>query len=191
MWKHHIWFACAAILLQGCGTYSRSSDVAEAVQEPEASPVWDANTVVLQAEQLADGVYAITPSDALALAPRGVPIATTSGIVAGEDGLLIIDTMLNERLANQVRAIAASVSDKPIRYLVNTSFHGDHSYGNYVFPNDAVIIQHAYTKEYVNAHFEDDRAFMMENFGAGRGIEEVVAETGDVLIPEGGNSLST
>ncbi len=156
-------------------------------QEQEQEPVWEANTVELRGEKLADGVYAIIPSDAAEKAPRGIPIARSGGFVVGQDGVLVIDTMLNKRLAHQVQDIVASVTDKPIRYIVNTSFHGDHSYGNSLFPDSAVIIQSAVAKDYVDNHFTEDTEFMIGIFGAGRGIEEAVPKTGDILIPTGGS----
>lgn len=150
-------------------------------------PIWDGNTVQLQAEKLADGIYAVVPDDAAEKAPKGIPVATSAGFVVGENGVLVIDSMLNKRLATQLINLVKQVTDKPIRYVVNTSFHGDHSYGNYVFPASATIIQHVATKAYIDQHFEKDTVFMIQNFGAGRGIEEVVPRTGDILIPEGGS----
>lgn len=156
-------------------------------QTQEQEPVWEANTVELRGEKLADGVYAIIPSDAAEKAPKGIPIATTGGFVVGQDGVLVIDTMLNGRLARQVQDIVAAATDKPIRYIVNTSFHGDHSYGNSLFPDSVVIIQSVATKDYVDNHFTADTEFMIGIFGAGRGIEQAVAKTGDILIPTGGS----
>lgn len=149
-------------------------------------PVWDANAVVLESQQLADGVYAVIPTGADEMAANGYPIATTAGFVIGDDGVLVIDSMLNKRLADQLIALVRKETDKPIRYLVNTSYHGDHSYGNYVFPDGVTIIQHEVTKAYVDNHIEQDKQFMMQNFGAGRGIEEAVPTTGDILISKGG-----
>ena len=33
-------------------------------------------------------------------------------------------------------------ADKPILYLVNTNYHGDHTFGNYAFPEDTRIVAH-------------------------------------------------
>lgn len=149
-----------------------------------AEPIWDANKIILKSEKLADGVFAITPNDAKAKAQKGIPIATTSGFIIGEKGVLVIDSMLNKRLADQVRVLVKAQTSKPIRWLVNTSYHGDHSYGNYTFPDSVTIIQHATTAHYVQTKFEHDTQFMMKNFGKGRGIEQAVARTGDILIPD-------
>lgn len=150
-------------------------------------PVWDANLVELESKKLADGVYAYFPSDAEEKAPKGLPIATSGGFIVGDNGVLIIDTMLNKRLYLQVIALVRAVTDRPIRYALNTSFHGDHSYGNMYLPSETSIIQHVNTRAYVNEHFKADTEFMIQNFGTGRGIEEITAKTGDILVPKGGS----
>ncbi len=152
-------------------------------------PVWDGNKVVLESQKLADGVYAVIPIGAKEMAPKGLPIATTGGFVIGDNGVIVIESMLNKRLADQMMGLVRAETDKPIRYLVNTSYHGDHSYGNYQFPKDITIIQHANTKTYIDQHIEQDKAFMIQNFGQGRGIEDVVPRTGDILVPQG-NSMT-
>jgi glyoxylase-like metal-dependent hydrolase (beta-lactamase superfamily II) len=154
-----------------------------------AEPVWDANKVVLMSEKLSDGVYAFYPDNAHDYAAKGFPIATSGGFIIGEKGVLMIDTMLNKRLHEQVQRMVRMVTDKKILHAVNTSFHGDHSYGNMYLSPETNIIQHLNAKAYIDKHFEADTKFMMQNFGQGRGIEEIVPTTGDTLIPEGGKLL--
>jgi len=149
-------------------------------------PVWDANKVNLETQKLSDGVYAVVAIGAKEMAEKGLPIATSGGFVIGENGVLVVESMLNKRLNEQLLALIAKETDKPIRYLVNTSFHGDHSYGNYYIPEDVDIIQHANTAHYIDTHFEADTQFMIQNFGQNRGIEEIVPTEADILVAEGG-----
>ncbi len=85
--------------------------------------------MVLVAQQVAPAVFAVFPDDSAAKNSAGVPAATSGGFVIGENGVLVIDTMLNRRLANQLLALIRVQTDKPILYVINTSYHGDHSYG--------------------------------------------------------------
>jgi glyoxylase-like metal-dependent hydrolase (beta-lactamase superfamily II) len=149
-------------------------------------PVWDGNTVELVSEKLADGVFAYYPSDAKELEKAGKPVATSGGFVFGDKGVLIIDTMLNKRLNKQMQKLVKKETRKSILYAVNTSFHGDHSYGNMYLPKNTVVIQHSHTKDYIDEHFKADTDFMIQNFGTGRGIEEIVPDTGDILVGKGG-----
>ncbi len=151
-----------------------------------SEPVWDGNTVVLESHELGDGVFAYYPTDAKDLERLGKPVATSGGFVVGTEGVLLIDTMLNERLNTQVQSLIKSATSNPILFAVNTSFHGDHSYGNMYLPSETTIIQHSHAKAYIDEHFEADTKFMMQNFGTGRGIEEIIPVTGDILVGQGG-----
>ncbi|MGL4768541.1 MAG: MBL fold metallo-hydrolase [Formosimonas sp.] len=149
-------------------------------------PVWDGNKVQLQAEKLADGVYAYYPNDSKALTEQGKPAATSGGFIVGDKGVLMIETMLNQRLNAQVQNMIQAATDKPIAYAVNTSAHGDHSYGNMYLPKETQLIQHANTRTYIQEHFKADTEFMIKNFGTGRGIEQIKPTTGTILV--GANS---
>src|SRR4051812_39649158 len=48
---------------------------------------------------------------------------------AGKEGVLLVDTSYAE-LSDKVLAAIRTVSDKPIRYIINTHVHGDHTGGN-------------------------------------------------------------
>ena len=63
-------------------------------------------------------------------------------ISAGEDGVYIIDDQL-EPLTDQLLAAIGEVSDQPIRFVINTHYHGDHVGGNEAIgKGGAVIIAH-------------------------------------------------
>ncbi len=147
-------------------------------------PVWDANTVELELKKLGEGVYAVYDSRADDMSGQGIPMATSSGIIVGKDGVMIVDTMMNERLNKQLLNLVKTVTNKPVTFAVNTSFHGDHSYGNYYLPDSVTVIQHSNAKKYVDKNFKNDTKFMIQNFGENRGIEDVKASTGDILINE-------
>jgi cyclase len=153
-------------------------------EEKKENLVWDAGTVQLELVKLSNGVYAIVPNDAKEKNAKGYPVATSGGFVVGDNGVLVVESMVNKRLAEQVISFVKKVTDKPILYVVNTSYHGDHAYGNYIFPKSAKIIQHGNTKAFMDdkAKFEADKKFMAQYFGAHRGIEDVVARTADIVV---------
>lgn len=151
-----------------------------------AAPPWDANLVNLRAHTLAPGVVAMLPADAEVNGPKGVPLATTSGIVVGTRASLVIDTMVNQRLAQQVLRQAQAMGAGKPTYALNTSYHGDHSFGNMYFPKSTLVIQHEVAQAYIAQHLEKDKQFMVGAFGAGRGIEAIRARPADLLIPKGG-----
>ena len=147
-----------------------------------AEPIWDGNKVQMRSETLADGVFAYYASDARELNAKGGAAATSGGLIVGSKGALLIETMLNKRLNQQVQNLSRKLSGKPLIYAVNTSAHGDHSFGNMFLPVSTRIVQHANTRTYIDKHLTDDKAFMIKNFGTGRGIEDIKARTGDILV---------
>ncbi len=140
-------------------------------------PIWDANKVEMIREQLAPGVYAFYARDAKALNASGGAAANSGGLIVGSRGAMLIETMLDKRLFGQVQALVRGVSQVPLAYAVNTSFHGDHSYGNMYLPRQTRIVQHEFTRSYVDQHLAEDKAFMIQHFGTGRGIEAIRART--------------
>jgi cyclase len=151
-----------------------------------AEVVWDPASVILERQQVGQGVYALIPKGAAEANTKGYPVATSGGFVVGDHSVLVVESMINKALANQVMALVKQVTEKPIRYVVNTSYHGDHSYGNYAFPSDVSIIHHPKTKAYIGnpEMFKGDKAFMIQYFGANVGIEEVVGRTADILVDD-------
>jgi cyclase len=146
------------------------------------APIWDGNTVQMQSEKLAEGVFAFYASNARALNAKGGAAATSGGLVVGTRGALLVETMLNKRLNQQVQGLARKLGGKPILYAVNTSAHGDHSFGNMYMPEATRIVQHRKTSLSISKHLEDDKAFMIKNFGAGRGIEPIKARAADIVV---------
>lgn len=166
---------------------AEKTEAAQPAEEKKENLVWDAGAVQLEYHKLAPGVYAYYPTDAQEKNRKGYPVATAGGFVVGDNAVLIVESMVNKRLAEQVLGFVKQVTDKPISYVVNTSYHGDHAYGNYVFPKSAKIIQHRKTKEFMDNKegFEADKKFMVQYFGAHRGIEDVVARTADIVLEDG------
>lgn len=149
-------------------------------------PIWDGNKVEMTSEKLADGVYALYAKDARELNSTGGAAATTGGLIVGSKGVLQVETMLNQRLHLQVQQLSKKISNKPLLYAINTSAHGDHSFGNMYLPAGTRIVQHANTRSYIAGHLAEDKQFMIKNFGSGRGIEPITARSPDVVVPEGG-----
>lgn len=63
------------------------------------------------------------------------------GVSAGEDGIVIIDDQYAP-LAPKIKAALAGIVDAPVRFVINTHYHGDHTGGNEIFGESAPIIAH-------------------------------------------------
>ena len=90
--------------------------------------------------ELVDGVYAWVQ-------PDGTWWVNNAGAVAGEDGLLVVDTCANRTRTRRFLDALDRATDVPIRWAVNTHQHGDHTYGNSLLPDSAVLIGQATMRE--------------------------------------------
>lgn len=79
-------------------------------------------------ERVADGVYAIIHENATDEWPHG-----NTGVVVGEDGVLVVDAAYLPSRARADIALIRSVTDKPVRYLVITHWHFDHTNGTVAY----------------------------------------------------------
>lgn len=163
-------------------TYRRA--VAE--RRPEnPTLVWTPANVALVSQQLASGVFAVYPDDAARKNAAGIPVATSGGFVVGTNGVLLVDTMINRELAGQLHDLVREHTDKPILYAVNTSYHGDHSYGNQFLSDSTQVIQHERTQVFIRESFAKDVAFMTQFFGSDSGLQELEAQAADILLRDG------
>jgi cyclase len=89
-------------------------------------------------EKVAEGVFC-------AIA-RGTPYyVSNSVVIVGDDSVLVVDTGAGPGEARVLRDGIRSLTDRPIRYVVDTHFHFDHAYGHQAFP-DALILGHEATR---------------------------------------------
>ena len=94
--------------------------------------------------KVAEGVYAfVLPG------PRGQLVSGNTLVVIGDDGVLVVDTGHFPSLARAMIADIRALTDKPVRYVVNTHWHSDHVFGNATyreaFPG-VVLLAHAETR---------------------------------------------
>ena len=61
------------------------------------------------------------------------------GVLTGKDGTIIIDDQFAP-LSKKIKAALKILNDNPVRFVINTHFHGDHSGGNENFGKDGAVI---------------------------------------------------
>jgi cyclase len=61
------------------------------------------------------------------------------GVSVGDDGIVIVDDQYAP-LAEKIQAALKGITDKPVRFVINTHYHGDHTGGNAYFQKQAPII---------------------------------------------------
>jgi cyclase len=121
---------------------------------PASRVLAEPSDATARVERLADGVYAILHDDSTKEWPTGAtdwPHGNT-GVIVGGNAVLVVDTTFLPSRAKADLALIRLITDKPVRYIVNTHWHGDHTHGNGVyraaFP-DAVIVGPRENRRYI------------------------------------------
>jgi cyclase len=86
-----------------------------------APPMGDPAKVTLKTTPVAGGISMIEGADGFAGGNVGVSV--------GDDGLFIIDDEL-QPMTPKLKVALAALSGKPVRFVINTHWHGDHTGGN-------------------------------------------------------------
>ena len=90
----------------------------------------DFSKVEVQAAKVAGNVYVLTGAGG------------NIGATVGDDGVAIVDDQFAP-LAPKIHAALQKLSPKPVRFVINTHWHGDHTGGNAEFADTAAILAHA------------------------------------------------
>ena len=98
----------------------------------------DFNKVEILTEQLGPNVYMLSGSSGLDPSHED-GAGGRIGVLAGPDGVLMIDSQYAQ-LADKVLAAVRRIDSGPIRYLVNTHIHRDHTAGNAFFARQGAVI---------------------------------------------------
>ena len=87
-------------------------------------------------KKVGEGVYAAITRD-------GGKSGSNAGFIVGDDAIAVVDTFVGVAPAQQLLTEIRKVSNLPIRFVVNTHYHLDHTGGNKVFADaGAVVIAH-------------------------------------------------
>jgi cyclase len=83
-----------------------------------------------QVKKLADGVYVHT----------GKGFDSNSGIILTQEGVVVIDTGQNPIESRDIMATVKKLTSMPVRFVIDTEPHADHTTGHYVFSPPAVVV---------------------------------------------------
>jgi cyclase len=104
------------------------SGPAFAQQPPASPPPPDFSKVEIRTTDLGNNVHML----------EGQGGNTT--VAVAKDGIIMVDGGQFAPLHDKLKAAIASISNQPIKYLINTHFNGDHTGGNELFAKEGAIV---------------------------------------------------
>jgi cyclase len=73
---------------------------------------------------------------------NGEGVDSNSTFLVTKEGVIVVDTRVTPKEAKKLRTEIRKITDLPILYVINTHYHGDHTFGNQVFKDSRAIIAH-------------------------------------------------
>lgn len=122
-------------------------------------------------QRIAEGVYA-------AICREGAGAMANAAIVDLGDATLVFDTMLTHTAGADLRRAAEELTGRPVTYVVNSHWHGDHVLGNQAFAG-ATIIATDQTRALMAEH-----VVIKDRVGHRAGLEEHTRHLADQIEQE-------
>ncbi len=72
---------------------------------------------------------------------------SSAGVIIGDRDVIVVDSLANADMTEGLLAEIRRVTEKPVRFLINTHSHADHVYTNHLFPGATVICSHRARQE--------------------------------------------
>lgn len=136
----------------------------------------DLSQVQIGTVPVADGLYMLTGSGG------------NIGVSVGVDGVIVIDDQF-AALVDKIRAAIAEVSDKPVRMVLNTHWHFDHTGGNELLAGGgALVIAHENVRKRMSAG-QFNEFFQSETPPSPAGALPVVTFKRDVTLHLNGQTI--
>ena len=77
-----------------------------------------------------------------------------TAVLIGDDGVLLVDTKFWSP-ARRLPEIIKSITDKPVKVIINTHYHWDHTHGNPQYPPGVDVIAQRHTRAHLLALDKD------------------------------------
>ncbi len=137
----------------------------------------------MQRERVADDIYVFT-SDLYA--------QVTAGAIITSEGAILIDTLVFPEETRAIKSFLETRLSCPVRYVINTHYHADHTYGTCFFP-DAQVVGHLRCYELLATKGREGLELAKQNTPELRDVEIVlptlVFETGTMSIHLGNKTV--
>ena len=99
--------------------------------------------------KIAEGVYHAVGTGSLV-------VMSNATIIEGDTDVLVVDSQVAPSGAWALREELKAITAKPIRWVVNSHFHFDHSHGNQIYGPEVQIIGHEFARQQILAGKSQD-----------------------------------
>jgi glyoxylase-like metal-dependent hydrolase (beta-lactamase superfamily II) len=168
-----------------------STETASSVAEPSGADITAPPPgAVYQGEAFT--FHEVQPGVYHAVGTGNLTVGCNGSLFVNDEDVLVVDSHITPAAAWALQREFKNITDKPVRFVVNTHFHFDHSHGNQSFGDDVEIVGHSFTRDKLaSGGSQRGRAYDMFVGGLPAQIEELESErtraidnTDDQLLEE-------
>ena len=94
----------------------------------------------LNVKKIGDGVYVYYGKHENIYEDGNIGDIANLGFIIGDESIAVIDTGGSHQVGEALKLAIEKISDKPIKYVINTHVHQDHIFGNTAFLSEEVVI---------------------------------------------------
>lgn len=138
----------------------------------------------MRRERVSDDIYVFTSE---------LYAQVTASAVVTREGIVVIDTLPYPTETVEMINYLKALGQGPIKYLVNTHWHGDHTYGNYYFDSAVELVSHkrcqTLMQEYGQAVLNDSKETSPFLEEVELRVPEIVFEDGQLVLHVGNKSI--
>ncbi len=125
----------ACVLIVGFTAITVQTRIVQRPRPPGAAFTGEAFRIT----RIQDGVYHAVGTGALS-------VGCNAAIIVNDEDVLVVDSHSTPAAAWALSEQLKTITDKPVRYVINTHFHWDHAHGNQVYGPGVEIIGHEFTR---------------------------------------------
>jgi glyoxylase-like metal-dependent hydrolase (beta-lactamase superfamily II) len=105
-----------------------------------ARPLRTVETATHRFEEMAPGVF-------FSVGTGSIFVMSNAMVIVNDEDVIVVDSHVTPAAARALLVSIRELTDKPVRYLINSHYHFDHAHGNQAFPDGVEILGHEYTRE--------------------------------------------
>ena len=138
--SHQLWqlWVLALAATWACQPVHAPETSPRSAAEPPPGAVWEGEAFTFH--KIRDDIYH-------AVGTGNLTVGCNGSVIINENDVLLVDSHLTPAASWALMQELENITDKPVRYVINTHFHFDHVHGNQAFGDDVEIIGHKYTRE--------------------------------------------
>ena len=125
-------------------------------------------------EKIAEGIYYATTSGVITTGSNSV-------VIVNDAETMIVDPGQTPAAARAFIEDIKTITNKPVKFVIDTHYHYDHAHGNQVFGRDVTVIGHDRTKAHLLSNVLQQRTYLTNGL---RPLESRIAELKQQIATE-------